>query len=91
MRLLVAIPVHNERKYVVPVLQTVRRYQGDVLVVDDGSTDGTSQLRANRHRTNSPSEKSWIRAELDRHFVLLNAADTTGSSRWIATSSMSRG
>ena len=47
MRVLIAIPVHNERKYVVPVLEKVRRYhRGDILVVDDGSTDGTSEILA---------------------------------------------
>lgn len=45
MRVLIAIPVHNERKYVVPVLEEVRRFHhGDILVVDDGSTDGTSDI-----------------------------------------------
>ena len=45
MRLLIAIPVHNEQKYVRPVLEKVRRFhRGDILVVDDGSTDGTSDI-----------------------------------------------
>jgi glycosyltransferase involved in cell wall biosynthesis len=45
VRLLIAIPVHNERKYVVQVLEKVRQFhQGDILVVDDGSTDGTSNI-----------------------------------------------
>jgi dolichol-phosphate mannosyltransferase len=45
VRLLIAIPVHNERKYVRPVLQKVRQFHdGDILVVDDGSTDGTSEI-----------------------------------------------
>lgn len=47
MRVLIAIPVHNERKYVVPVLEKVRHYHdGDILVVDDGSKDGTSKILA---------------------------------------------
>ena len=47
MRVLIAIPVHNERKYVVPVLEKVRQFHdGDILVVDDGSTDGTSEILA---------------------------------------------
>jgi glycosyltransferase involved in cell wall biosynthesis len=43
-RVLVALPVYNEFSHVNPVLDEVVRYAGDVLVVDDGSTDGTSDL-----------------------------------------------
>lgn len=39
---LVAIPVFNELGYVDSVLQAVRQYAENILVVDDGSTDGTS-------------------------------------------------
>jgi len=42
MKVLIAIPVFNERQYVAGVLAKVRRYQCDLLVIDDGSTDGTS-------------------------------------------------
>jgi dolichol-phosphate mannosyltransferase len=38
---LVGIPVYNEQDHVQPVLDEVRRYARDVLVVDDGSTDLT--------------------------------------------------
>jgi glycosyltransferase involved in cell wall biosynthesis len=41
MRVLTAIPVYNEQDHIEPVLREVLRYAGDVLVVDDGSTDGT--------------------------------------------------
>ena len=45
MRLLIAIPVHNEQKYVQSVLEKVRRYHsGDILVVDDHSTDTTPRI-----------------------------------------------
>jgi len=44
MRLLTAIPVHNEEAYIEPVLTQVLRYADDVLVVDDGSTDRTPEL-----------------------------------------------
>ena len=44
MRLLIAIPVHNEEKYVGAVLDKVKRYADDILVVDDGSTDATVAL-----------------------------------------------
>lgn len=46
MRFLVAIPVYNEAAHVRRVLAEVRRYARDVLVVDDGSTDGTGALLA---------------------------------------------
>jgi dolichol-phosphate mannosyltransferase len=40
-RILVGIPVYNEQGSVTPVLREVRRYAPDILVIDDGSTDGT--------------------------------------------------
>ncbi len=44
MRLLIAIPVYNERKYVGRVLNEIRRFHPDMLVIDDGSTDGTGPI-----------------------------------------------
>jgi glycosyltransferase involved in cell wall biosynthesis len=44
MRVLTAVPVYNEETYLEPVLTEVLRYAGDVLVVDDGSTDLTPDL-----------------------------------------------
>jgi len=44
MRVLTAIPVYNEEAHLEPVLTEVLRYAGDVLVVDDGSTDRTPDL-----------------------------------------------
>lgn len=46
MRTLVAIPVFNEERYVSRVLDEVRRYADDILVIDDGSTDQTPNLLA---------------------------------------------
>ena len=43
-RWLTAIPVYNEAKHVTGVLAAVRRYAPDILVIDDGSTDGTARL-----------------------------------------------
>lgn len=47
-RTLTALPVYNEVAYVAPVLDEVARHSQDVLVVDDGSTDGTPELLASR-------------------------------------------
>jgi len=44
MQYLVAIPVFNEAKTLRGVLQQVRRYARDILIVDDGSTDNTPRL-----------------------------------------------
>jgi dolichol-phosphate mannosyltransferase len=48
-RFLTALPVYNEITHVGPVLDEVVRYAGDILVVDDGSTDGTSDLLTARN------------------------------------------
>lgn len=47
-RWLAAIPVYNEVAYVDTILDEVGRYAGDVLVVDDGSDDGTAEVLARR-------------------------------------------
>ena len=47
MRVLTAIPVYNEQAHLEPVLDEVLRHAGDVLVVDDGSTDRTPELLRN--------------------------------------------
>jgi glycosyltransferase involved in cell wall biosynthesis len=48
MPFLTALPVYNEAAHVTSVLDEVRRYSPHVLVVDDGSSDGTSDLLAAR-------------------------------------------
>jgi dolichol-phosphate mannosyltransferase len=48
MRALTILPVYNEAQHVEAVLDEVRRFVNDVLVVDDGSTDGTADLLARR-------------------------------------------
>ncbi len=48
MKTLVALPVYNEVNHVTAVLDEVSRFADDVLVVDDGSTDGTGELLSRR-------------------------------------------
>lgn len=76
MRLLIAIPVFNEEKYLAGVLAKVRRYHDQVLVIDDGSTDRTPQILADaagvatiRHPGNLGYGRSLIDAfqYADRH------------------------
>ncbi len=47
-RFLTALPVYNEAAHVAGVLDEVLRFAPDVLVVDDGSTDGTADLLRER-------------------------------------------
>ena len=58
-RALTVLPVYNEIKHVAEVLDKAVGYSQEVLVVDDGSSDGTSELlaargdvRVIRHRQN---------------------------------------
>lgn len=46
---LTALPVYNEVETVSPVLDLVKRYSSNILVVDDGSTDGTAELLTERN------------------------------------------
>jgi dolichol-phosphate mannosyltransferase len=69
MRYLVAIPVFNEAKTLKDVLDEVRQHARDILVIDDGSTDGTPDLLRQerlicqvRHRENLGYGQSLIDA-----------------------------
>src|SRR5437763_3454880 len=46
MQFLTAIPVYNEERHVERVLDEVRRHAEHILVVNDGSSDGTVDLLA---------------------------------------------
>ena len=46
MKVLVAIPVYNEETHLQGVLAEVRKYSSNILVVNDGSTDGTGAILA---------------------------------------------
>jgi len=46
-RVLTALPVYNEESHLLEVLEQVREYSTDILVVDDGSKDRTPILLQN--------------------------------------------
>jgi dolichol-phosphate mannosyltransferase len=60
--------VYNEHKYVGPVLDKIKRFHGDILVVDDGSTDGTADLIAGRgdiHSLRHPVNRGYGQSLID--------------------------
>jgi dolichol-phosphate mannosyltransferase len=75
MKVLVAVPVFNEEKYVRRVLRSILDHAGNVVVIDDGSTDNTPDIIADfpvdviRHAVNRGYGRSirdafmWARAE----------------------------
>jgi dolichol-phosphate mannosyltransferase len=72
-RWLAALPVYNEAQYVDEILDQVVRYASDVLVVDDGSTDGTADVLAGR------TDIRVLRHELNRGYgaALITAFEHT--------------
>lgn len=48
--ILIAIPVHNEAGYVDDILTEVCKYHSDILVINDGSDDGTDK-RLKKHKS----------------------------------------
>jgi dolichol-phosphate mannosyltransferase len=87
-RFLTALPVYNEHSHVNPVLDEVVRYASDVLVVDDGSTDGTRDLlaaredvRTIRHETNrgyGAALKTAFDYAIQRQYDVLVTIDCDG-------------
>jgi len=62
LRSLTALPVFNEARHVNGVLDEVKRYAADVLVVDDGSTDETGAILASRgdvHVVTHPANRGY--------------------------------
>src|SRR5262245_52068810 len=88
MKLLTAIPVYNEERHLDSVLREVRRYSPDILVVNDGSTDGTARLlsqqkglRVITHPTNRGYGAALISAfayAIEQRFDVLVTMDCDG-------------
>jgi glycosyltransferase involved in cell wall biosynthesis len=87
-RCLTAIPVYNEAKHVHEVLARTRRYATDLLVINDGSTDGTGDLLDTESgilRIDHPENRGYgaalisaFRFALDRGYDTLVTMDCDG-------------
>jgi len=94
MRFVVAIPVHNEEEYIESVLDCAGRFSEDIVVIDDGSTDGSAE-KARRagaevvsHRTNHGYGRALrtafsYAAENDYDVVITMDADKQHPPRFI--------
>jgi glycosyltransferase involved in cell wall biosynthesis len=83
MRVLIAIPVFNEIKYVEHVLAKVKRFHPEILTIDDGSSDGTAELLAKRsdiQLIQHPENRGYGQSIIDS----FNYADARGYD-WVIT------
>lgn len=88
MRWLTAVPVYNEAKHVRDVLAQIRRTAPDILVINDGSTDGTKELLAAEPgiaRVDHPANRGYgaalitaFRYALDHDYDVLVTMDCDG-------------
>ena len=56
----ILIPIHNEKEVLEELLNKVHHYTNlghEIIIIDDGSTDGTSQILSNVNHTKTVSLK----------------------------------
>lgn len=85
---LAALPVYNEEEYVSGILSEVQKYADHILVVDDGSTDGTAErlrdwpdinvVAHGRNRGYGAALKSAFRFAMEGDYEFLITLDCDG-------------
>lgn len=88
MKTLIIIPCYNHGKHLPSVISDVRRYCSDVLVVDDGSTDNSTQVinKINHieviehtiNRGKGAALKTGFRYALDNNYAAVITLDADG-------------
>ena len=53
MNTLIALPAYNEKKEIGVIISQIKKYDLDILVIDDGSTDGTQEELTNIENINT--------------------------------------
>ncbi len=88
MRFLTALPVYNEAAHIATVLDRVRQFSPEILVVDDGSHDGTpaelakfadvTVIRHQQNRGYGAALATAFQYALDHHYDILVTIDCDG-------------
>jgi glycosyltransferase involved in cell wall biosynthesis len=68
VRILIAVPVYNEQKYIGSVLDKIKRFHDEILVVDDGSSDATAAVltaRRDVHTIRHPVNRGYGQSLID--------------------------
>jgi len=87
MHVLVVIPAYNASRPLMEVLPHVRKYLPDILVVDDGSTDGTAEvvrrmgvtvIRLEKNGGKGGALKAGFKAALDSNCEAVLTLDADG-------------